>query len=127
MLVQGGMSELDALRAATLGGAWYLGMDDDLGSIEPGKLADLAVIDGDPLTDVRQSKNVRYVVLNGRLYDAATLNQLAPEPGELQPLWWQRDPRDFAALGGEPAAGPPPAAEPPADTAAPEPVVVEEY
>jgi imidazolonepropionase-like amidohydrolase len=127
MLVQGGMSELDALRAATLGGAWYLGMDDDLGSIEPGKLADLAVIDGDPLTDVRQSKNVRYVVLNGRLYDAATLNQLAPEPSELEPLWWQRDPRDFAALGGEPPAGPPPAEEPPADTAAPEPVVVEEY
>ena len=98
MLAQGGMSNLEALRAATLGGAWYLGMDHDLGSIEPGKLADVAILDGNPLEDIRQSKTVRYVLLNGRLYDAATLNQLAPEPTERPPLFWQKDPRDFAAL-----------------------------
>jgi len=98
MLTQGGMSNLEALRAATLGGAWYLGMDHDLGSIEPGKLADVAILDGNPLEDIRQSKTVRYVLLNGRLYDAATLSQLAPEPSERPPLFWQKDPRDFAAL-----------------------------
>ena len=99
MLAQGGMTPHEALRAATLDGARYLGLDGDVGSLEAGKLADVLVLDADPLADVRNSRTVRYVVLNGRLYDAATMNQLAPDPTERPPFWWQKDPRDYAALG----------------------------
>lgn len=89
MLEQGGMSPLEALRAGTLNGAWYLGMDHELGSIEKGKLADLAIIDGNPLEDLRQSENVSHVMLNGRLYDAATMNQLLPDTEERAPLFFE--------------------------------------
>ena len=88
MLVQGGMSPHEALRCATLRGAAYLGMDKDLGSLEPGKLADIAVIDGDPLKDIRVSENVRYAMVNGRLYDATTLQEVGtttPRPK----YWWE--------------------------------------
>ncbi|HEX6201680.1 MAG TPA: amidohydrolase family protein, partial [Thermoanaerobaculia bacterium] len=90
MLEQGGMTPHEALRAATLDGAAYLGMDGDLGSIEVGKLADVVVIDGDPLADRRQSRNVELVMLNGRLYDAATMDQVAPERVERARFWWER-------------------------------------
>jgi imidazolonepropionase-like amidohydrolase/Tol biopolymer transport system component len=96
MLEQGGMTPHEALRAATLDGAAYLGMDGDLGSIEVGKLADVLVIDGNPLVDVRESREVEWVMLNGRLYDAATLHQVAPEEVERAPFWWQRDRRTLA-------------------------------
>ena len=76
MLVQGGMTPREALRCATARDAAYLGMNKDLGSLEPGKLADVVVIDGDPLSDIRQSEKVRYTMINGRLYDAATLDEV---------------------------------------------------
>ncbi len=101
MLVQGGMDELEALRMATLGGAWYIGLDGDLGSLEEGKLADLIVVDGDPLENIRESKNVEWVVLNGRLYEGGTLDQVAPEEVEREPYWWQREGQEFVELGGE--------------------------
>ncbi|MFN2385338.1 MAG: amidohydrolase family protein [Thermoanaerobaculia bacterium] len=88
MLVQGGMTPHQALRSATLSGAKYLGMDRDLGSIEPGKLADFAVIDGDPLADIRQSEKVLYTVINGKVYDAATLNEPGSS-GKRPGYWWE--------------------------------------
>jgi imidazolonepropionase-like amidohydrolase/Tol biopolymer transport system component len=79
MFQQGGMTNHEALRSATWMGARALGFDGEIGSIQPGLAADLIVIDGDPLTDIRQSENVLYTMINGRLYDSRTLEQLAPE------------------------------------------------
>jgi len=76
MLQQGGMSNHQALKCATINGANYLGMDHQLGSIKTGKLADLIVIDGNPLQDIRVTENVVYTMVNGRLYDAATMNEI---------------------------------------------------
>jgi Tol biopolymer transport system component/imidazolonepropionase-like amidohydrolase len=78
MLQQGGMTNHEALRCATWMGARSIGLDHRLGSIQPGLLADIIVIDGDPTVDIRQSENVLYTMINGRLYDARTLDQIEP-------------------------------------------------
>jgi len=93
-LALGGMPPLEALRCATLGGARHLGYDSDLGSIEPGKLADLLVLDRDPLVNIRDSESVSRVMLNGRLYDASTLDELLPRARKRAPFWWERQQRD---------------------------------
>jgi imidazolonepropionase-like amidohydrolase/Tol biopolymer transport system component len=90
MFEQGGMTPHEALRAATLNGARYLGLDGDLGSIEPGKLADLVVIDGNPLQDLRRSREIRWVIANGRVYDAATMNEAGNHPRERPRFWWEK-------------------------------------
>ncbi|WP_028116957.1 amidohydrolase family protein [Ferrimonas senticii] len=76
MFAQGGMSNLDALKTATINPAKHFGMDHQLGSIKVGKLADLIVIDGDPLANIRDSDKVQYTMVNGRLYDAETMERL---------------------------------------------------
>jgi imidazolonepropionase-like amidohydrolase len=80
MLEQGGMTPIEALRAATLHGAEYLGLDGDIGSIRPGKLADLVVLDATRSPTSATPRSVRYVMINGRLYDAHTLAQLGNHP-----------------------------------------------
>jgi imidazolonepropionase-like amidohydrolase len=85
MLQQGGLTNHEALRCATWMGARAIGLDHKIGSIQPGLLADLIVIDGDPLTDIRQSENIDYTMINGRLYDSKTLEQLAPIRKPLPP------------------------------------------
>ena len=76
MFAQGGMTPYEALRAATLNPARTLGMEKDLGSLETGKLADLVVLDENPLENIRHTDSVRMVMLNGRLFDATTMNQI---------------------------------------------------
>jgi imidazolonepropionase-like amidohydrolase len=90
MLQQGGLTPLEALRCATLFGAQYLGLDGDLGSLEPGKLADLVVLDKNPLEDIRNSEAVRYVMANGRLYSADNMNEIYPEERPRPPFFWER-------------------------------------
>ncbi len=90
MMVQGGMTPHQALKCGTWNGARYLGLDADLGSLEPGKLADLIVIDGNPLADIRQSEKVLYTVVNGRLYDAATMNQAGNHPAQRAKYYWRK-------------------------------------
>jgi len=91
MLAQGGMSSLEAIRAATLSGAHYIGLERDVGSIEPGKLADLFVVDGDVLADLRRSEQVLYSMVNGRLFDSRTMNELGPRKRVRPPYHWQTD------------------------------------
>ncbi len=76
MFAQGGMTPLEVIRTATLDPAKTLGLDKNLGSLEAGKLADLIVIDGDILSDIRQSDKVQYTMINGRLYDAETMTEV---------------------------------------------------
>jgi len=76
MMAQGGMTPLQALRTATISPAQTLGLDDQLGSINVGKLADLIVVDGDISQDIRLSDRVRYTMVNGRLYNAETMNEI---------------------------------------------------
>jgi len=90
MLVQGGMTPQQALKCGTWNGARYLGLDGDIGSLETGKLADVIVIDGNPLKDIRQSERVLYTMVNGRLYDAATMNELGNHPSTRPKYYWER-------------------------------------
>ncbi|MEQ9451106.1 MAG: amidohydrolase family protein [Pseudomonadales bacterium] len=87
---RGGMSPMQVLSLATINPAQYLGMAADLGSLEPGKLADLVILDANPLKDIRQTDKVSHVMLNGRLYRAADLSEVVTGDARLQPLWWQR-------------------------------------
>ena len=86
---QGGMSPIQALRTATLTSATKLGMEDDIGSLEAGKLADLVILDSNPLEDIYQTDRVDQVMLNGRLYDAATLNETVTGDRRNEPFFWQ--------------------------------------
>jgi imidazolonepropionase-like amidohydrolase/Tol biopolymer transport system component len=90
MLQQGGMTPLEAIRCATINGARALGLDREIGSIEEGKLADLVVMDRNPLENIRNSESIAMVMVNGRLYDATTLNEIGNHPRERQRLYWER-------------------------------------
>ena len=87
-MAAGGMSNHDVLRVATIHGANAIGMEQDLGSLEPGKLADLIVLDANPLEEIHNTNTVRYVMKNGRLYEGETLNEIYPRQRPLPKMWW---------------------------------------
>ncbi len=91
MLVQGGMDPLQAIKAATINGAEYLGMGKELGSLEAGKLADLIIMDENPLEDIRNSEKIKYVMINGRLYDSMTMNETISREKLRPKLWFELD------------------------------------
>jgi imidazolonepropionase-like amidohydrolase len=74
-----GLSPLEALRAATLNPAKLLGSTDSLGTVAPGKLADLVLLDADPLADITNTTTIRAVVANGHYYDRARLDSLVAD------------------------------------------------
>lgn len=87
-LAMGGFTPMEALRAATIHGAEAIGYAQDLGSLEPGKLADLIVLDRNPLDNIRHTTSIRYVVKNGDLYDGETLDRIAPVKTPRPKQWW---------------------------------------
>lgn len=87
----GGMSEMNALRCATISGAQAIGFEKDLGSITEGKLADLLVLDKNPLENIRNTTSLLYVMKNGLLYNAETLDQTWPVEKKLPKVYWSND------------------------------------
>jgi imidazolonepropionase-like amidohydrolase len=85
----GGLTNLEALRVATVFGAEAIGMLQDVGSLESGKLADLLVLDRDPLDDIHNTNTIRYVMKNGELFEASSLDRVWPTPKKLEKQWWQ--------------------------------------
>lgn len=89
MLAQGGMSNMNVLRSATINGAEYIGMDKEIGSVEEGKLADLIILDKDPLEDIQNTKTVRNTIINGRIYDTWTMNQIGTNRVYRSKFYWE--------------------------------------
>ncbi|MFT5451993.1 MAG: imidazolonepropionase-like amidohydrolase/Tol biopolymer transport system component [Enterobacterales bacterium] len=89
MFAQGGMKPMDVLKVATIEGAEYLGMSEEIGSIKVGKLADLMILDINPLENIYATDKVHSVMINGRLFKADTMEELT---GDWKPkkLYWQK-------------------------------------
>ncbi len=76
LLVEAGLTPLEALQAATVNAAEFLGVKETLGTIEKGKSADLVLLDANPLEDIRNTQKINAVILNGRLFDRQALDQM---------------------------------------------------
>ncbi|MGA2097755.1 MAG: amidohydrolase family protein [Candidatus Acidiferrum sp.] len=92
MIASGGMTPMEALRCATVNGSKIIGRPDELGSIEPGKLADLVIMDKNPLEDIHNTNTIHWVMKNGELFEGDTLDQVWPQQKKLEPLYfWEYD------------------------------------
>lgn len=91
MLAAGGMSNMEALKAATINAAQYIGAGEDIGSLKVGKMADLIVLNDNPLDNIENTENIEMVMVNGRLYDAETMNEIGNRTKERLPFWWEQN------------------------------------
>ncbi len=91
LLHQGGLSNMQALQAATINGAEYIGAGNDIGSLKVGKLADLIVLDKNPLEDIRNTETVKYTMVNGRLFDTETMNEIGNTEQSRSQFWWENN------------------------------------
>ena len=87
----GGMTPAEVLRAATIGGAETIGRGDQIGSIAPGKYADLVILERDPRQDIQAARAIAEVMKNGRIYDASTLDEEWPRRKAAVPNWFAAD------------------------------------
>ncbi len=90
-LAQGGMTNFEVLRAATIHGAEYIGMSESIGSLEVGKLADMVILDSDPMLDIQNTNSVKYTVINGRVYEAETMNEIGNYDVPRLPFYWEQE------------------------------------
>jgi Tol biopolymer transport system component/imidazolonepropionase-like amidohydrolase len=92
-LGSGGLTPHETLRVVTLYGAEAIGLQRDLGSLEAGKLADLIVLDRNPLENLRNTNSIRYVMKNGELFEGDTLAQMWPaQKPAIKPFWADGEP-----------------------------------
>ncbi|HMD33192.1 MAG TPA: amidohydrolase family protein, partial [Candidatus Acidoferrales bacterium] len=89
MLQSGGMTPWQTLHCATMLGAESIGLDKQVGSIEPGKLADLQVLNSNPMENIHNSRDLMYVVKNGVVYDAGTLDEVWPVEKRFPAFFWR--------------------------------------
>ena len=97
-IASGGMKPMDVLRVATIFGAEAIGLQANIGSVEAGKLADLMILDSNPLDDIRNTNTIHWVMKNGRLYDGNTLAEVWPRAKPLPKQWWMTN--DALPVGG---------------------------
>jgi len=91
MLAAGGMTNMEALEAATINAANYIGAGADIGSLEKGKMADLIILGKNPLENIENTETVEMVMVNGRLYDTKTMNEIGNHPKDRKPFWWEQN------------------------------------
>ena len=91
LIQMGGMSNMEALKTATINPAEYIGMGAEIGSLEEGKLADLIVLEENPLEDIRNTNTILYTMVNGRLYDAETMNEIGNHPKTRGEFYWENN------------------------------------
>jgi Tol biopolymer transport system component len=90
-MASGGIKNHDMLKVSTILGAYAIGLDKELGSIEKGKLADLVILNKDPLKNIRNTNSVDMVMKNGRLYSGDNLDQIYPIEQKAKNFDWQEE------------------------------------
>ncbi|WP_019530094.1 amidohydrolase family protein [Dasania marina] len=88
-MAQGGMANHRILRTATINGAKTLGVEEQIGSLEVGKLADIIVLDKNPLEDIRNTNSALYTMINGRLYDSVSMNEVGNYHRPRSKFYWE--------------------------------------
>ena len=97
-LASGGLTPHETLQVITMHSAEAIGLQQDVGSLENGKLADLIVLDRNPLENIKNTNSIRYVMKNGELYEGETLNMVWPQQKPLpKQFWWNTEPKPPAA------------------------------